>query len=118
MGLGDILDEPSQDGKIKVPTLRNVAITAPYMHNGYFKTLHGAVEFYSSRDTKRRCQQSLTTETKALAQQCWPAAEVPNNVNHDELGALNLSPTEINDLVAFLKTLTDGYKPKSPWRGY
>lgn len=114
-GLGKVLDLPSEDGKIKVPTLRNIAVTAPYMHNGYFKTLTGLVSFYSNRDIKRQCRNPLTTEAKALAQNCWPSPEVNSNVNHAELGSLKLSTQEINDLVAFLKTLTDGYKSQSPW---
>jgi cytochrome c peroxidase len=116
LGLGDSLDMPSEDGKIKVPTLRNVAVTAPYMHNGYFKTLRGVVEFYSNRDLKRRCRNSLTTEVNARAQNCWPSAETQANVNHTELGSLKLSAQEIDDLVAFLNTLSDGYKTDSPWR--
>lgn len=115
LGLGISLDLPTEDGKIKVPTLRNVAVTAPYMHNGYFKTLPGLVSFYSNRDIKRRCRNPLTSEAKALAQNCWPIAEVTPTVNHAELGSLNLRKGEIDDLVAFLKTLTDGYKPDSPW---
>lgn len=114
-GLGEILNNPLEDGKIKVPTLRNVAVTAPYMHNGYFKTLKGVVEFYSNRDLKRRCKNTMTTEAAAKSQKCWPAEEVQANVNHAELGALRLSAKEIDDLVAYLKTLTDGYKSESPW---
>ncbi|EIC31594.1 MULTISPECIES: cytochrome-c peroxidase [Methylomicrobium] len=116
LGLGGILDAPLEEGKIKVSTLRNVAVTAPYTHNGYFKTLRGVVEFYSTRDLKPRCRNPLTTEAKARAQKCWPAAEVIANVNHGELGSLRLTPREIGDLVAFLKTLTDGYRNGSPWQ--
>jgi cytochrome c peroxidase len=115
LGLGGILDKPAEDGKIKVPTLRNVALTSPYTHNGYFKTLRGVVEFYNTRDTKRRCPNSLTTEANALLQKCWPAPEVQANTNHAELGALKLTTQEMDDLVAFLKTLTDGYMAVSPW---
>ncbi|MGZ4998976.1 MAG: cytochrome-c peroxidase [Methylomonas sp.] len=116
LGLGGRLNLPSEDGKIKVPTLRNVNLTSPYMHNGYFNTLQGVVEFYSTRDIKRRCRNPLTTESNALSQNCWPIVEVQANVNHAELGSLRLSAQEKNDLVAFLKTLTDGYQPNSPWR--
>lgn len=114
-GLGSRLGANAELGKIKVPTLRNVAVTGPYMHNGYFKTLRGAVELYSNRDIKKRCGNTLTLETTALSKKCWPAPEENTNVNHAELGALNLKKKEIDDLVAFLKTLTDGYKPESPW---
>ena len=51
----------------------------------------------------------LTTEADALAQACWPAPEVAENVNRDELGNLGLTPMEEAALVAFMKTLSDGY---------
>lgn len=115
-GLGGSLDLAKEDGKFKVPTLRNIALSSPYTHNGYFKTLRGLVEFYSNRDNKRRCRNALTKEANARAQNCWPTAEVQANVNHDELGSLRLNAREIDDLVAFLQTLTDGYQKTSPWR--
>jgi cytochrome c peroxidase len=93
-GLGTPLGDAAQDGKFKVPTLRNIALTAPYMHNGVFTTLEEVADFYNSRDTKK-----------------WPAPEVKANVNQDELGDLKLTKPELADLVAFLKTLTDGYQP-------
>jgi cytochrome c peroxidase len=102
-------------GKQKVPTLRNVdarpgkGFTKAYMHNGYFKTLEGVVNFYNTRDVKPACPDPLTTGADALAQNCWPAPEVAENVNRDELGNLGLSPREEAALVAFMKTLSDGY---------
>jgi len=110
-GLGGVLDKRSEDGKFKVPTLRNIALTGPYMHNGYFKTLRGSVVFYNDRDKKPLCKTNLVTEAEALQQQCWPAPEVITNVNHDELGDLGLGEREIDDIVAFMQTLTDGWKP-------
>lgn len=82
-------------GKFRVPTLRNIAITGPYMHNGVFKTLKEVVSFYNTRDTGN-----------------WGDPEVNNygTVNTDELGDLGLTDQEVDDLVAFLKTLTDHYK--------
>lgn len=99
-------------GKIKVPTLRNVDArptpdaTRAYMHNGYFKTLAGVVRFYNTRDLWPLCPTDLP-EAQAMAQRCWPAAEVPATVNHDELGNLHLTPPEEAAVVAFLQTLTD-----------
>ena len=92
LGLGGVLNDNNENGKFRVPTLRNVAITGPYMHNGVFSSLRDVVEFYNTRDTRN-----------------WAAAEVSDNVNHDELGDLKLSEQEVDDLVAFMKTLTDGY---------
>jgi len=92
LGLGAVVDDPAMNGMFRVPTLRNVALTAPYMHNGILKTLYQVVAFYNTRDVAP-----------------WPAAEWPANVNHEELGNLGLAPREIEDIVAFLRTLSDGY---------
>lgn len=86
----------TQRGKFKVPTLRNIALTAPYMHNGVFKTLDEAVEFYNTRDKNDK----------------WGKPEVSENVNQDELGDLELTEQELKDIVAFLKTLNDGWQPE------
>lgn len=103
-------------GKHKVPTLRNVdkrpykGFIKAFGHNGYFKTLKGIVHFYNTRDVKPGCP-GLYTEEQAIEGDCWPAPEVPENVNQDELGDLGLSDEEEDALVAFLKTLSDGYAP-------
>jgi cytochrome c peroxidase len=92
VGLGKTVNDPAQNGKFRVPTLRNLAVTPPYMHNGVFKTLYSVVAFYNTRDVAG-----------------WPAPEVPEYVNMEELGNLGLTNQEVDDLVAFLKTLTDGW---------
>jgi cytochrome c peroxidase len=102
-------------GKHKVPTLRNVDLRTPglvkaYGHNGYFKSLEGIVHFYNTRDVKPVCS-SNHTEASAISQDCWPPPEVPENVNSAELGNLGLSVEEEAAIVAFLKTLSDGYVP-------
>jgi cytochrome c peroxidase len=90
-------------GKHKVPALRNVAakpapeLVKAFGHNGYFKSLKDIVHFYNTRDVEP-----------------WPAPEVPENVNHDELGNLGLTDEEEDAIVAFLETLTDGFEPPSP----
>ncbi|MHC4557803.1 MAG: cytochrome-c peroxidase [Planctomycetota bacterium] len=96
LGLGGELNKPSENGKFKVPSLRNVAKTAPYLHNGIFKNLRQVVVFYNTRDVGP-----------------WPPPEVRANVNRDELGDLGLTEQEIDDIVAFMLTLTDGYNPKN-----
>jgi cytochrome c peroxidase len=93
LGLGQVVDDPEFNGFFRVPTLRNVAATAPYMHNGVFHSLYQVVSFYNSRDVVP-----------------WPAPEVPSAVNRDELGDLGLTPQEMESIVAFLETLTDGYR--------
>ena len=87
-----------QEGKFKVMTVRNVELTPPYGHNSYFATLEEIVHFYNTRDMDR----------------IWGKPEVPQTVNDGELGDLGLSPTQETNLVAFLKTLTDGYHPPTP----
>ncbi len=96
LGLGGVLNDPAEYGKFRVPTLRNIGLTAPYMHNGIFPTLREVDLFYSTRDIGP-----------------WPPPEVEENVNTEELGDLGLSAGEIDDIVAFLKTLDDGYTPGS-----
>jgi cytochrome c peroxidase len=103
-------------GKHKVPTLRNVdlrpdaGLVKAYGHNGYFKTLEGIVHFYNTRDVKPACPGPYT-EAEALAANCWPAPEVAETVNKDELGDLGLTPDEEAAIVAFLKALSDGFVP-------
>jgi cytochrome c peroxidase len=106
-------------GKHKVPTLRNVdrrfgdGFPKAYAHNGYFKSLKTIVHFYNTRDVKPVCANSeFTSEKDALAEDCWPAPEVPANVNTDELGDLGLTAEEEDAIVAFLTTLSDGINVK------
>ncbi len=105
-------------GKQKVPTLRNVdkrygeGYPKAYTHNGYFKSLRSIVHFYNTRDTKEVCEDPFTTEKDALKMNCWPEAEIMDNVNDDELGNLELTQQEEDDIVTFLKTLSDGYEVK------
>jgi cytochrome c peroxidase len=103
-------------GKHKVPTLRNVDLRpAPnsvkgYGHNGYFKTLEGIVHFYNTRDVKPRCPGAYS-EAEAIAADCWPAPEFEATMNRSELGDLGLTPRQERAIVAYLKTLSDGFRP-------
>jgi cytochrome c peroxidase len=94
-------------GKFKVPTLRNVderpypEFVKAYMHNGVLKSLEEVVHFYNTRD--------ILTEN-------WPAPEVPYNLNTElfeghKIGDFQLDAEAEAAIVAFLKTLTDGYEP-------
>jgi len=102
-------------GKQRVPTLRNVAArpsagaVKSFTHNGYFKSLKSVVHFYNTRDVKPACPDRFTSEADALAMGCWPVPEVEENVNTDELGNLHMSGAQEDAIVAFLRTLTDGY---------
>lgn len=125
LGLGAFLESrmdyqqfaSANNGKQKVPTLRNVdkrpyeGFAKAYTHNGYFKSLKGIVHFYNTRDAKPACIDPFTTEAEALAQNCWPAPEVPVNVNSKDLGNLHLTEDQEEAIVTFLKTLSDGYQP-------
>jgi cytochrome c peroxidase len=93
-GLGAVVHNPRQFAHFKAPSLRNVAITAPYGHNGYFTTLKSIVHFYNTRDVRG----------------AWPAPEQPFNMNTTGLGNLGLTSQEEDDIVSFLGTLTDGYR--------
>ena len=106
-------------GKFQVPTLRDVDqrprpdFVKAYMHNGYFKSLKEVVHFYNTRDTLRRCTQGDPGEKTT----CWPAPEDARNLNRKQLGNLGLTPQEEDAIVAFLKTLTDQYKPATSTGG-
>ncbi|HYA07037.1 MAG TPA: cytochrome c peroxidase, partial [Xanthobacteraceae bacterium] len=103
-------------GKFQASSLRNVDrrprpdFVRSYMHNGYFKSLKEVVHFYNTRDVLPRCKPSDPGEKVT----CWPAPEQPANVNTTQLGHLGLSNAEEDAIVAFLKTLTDGYEPAAP----
>ena len=90
----------AQNGKHKVPTLRNVAVTAPYMHNGVFKDLKTVVEFYDKYNNKDR---NINPETKKT----WDDAEVKETIALKELKANALTDRKVEALVAFMKLLTD-----------
>jgi cytochrome c peroxidase len=100
-------------GKFKTPTLRNVDMrprpdfVKAYMHNGYLKSLKEVVHFYNTRDALPACRPGDHGEKVT----CWPAPENPVTMNRRQLGNLKLSDKQEDQLVAFLKTLTDGYRP-------
>ena len=83
-GIGEITHQPKDQGTFKIPSLRNVALTAPYMHDGRFATLEAVLEHYN-------------TGIKAN----------PNLGIQMRVGGIPLSATEKSNIIAFLKTLTD-----------
>ena len=99
-------------GKFKVPTLRNVdkrpneTFVKRYMHNGFFSSLQDVVHFYNTRDVLPVCGFSGSE----VGKNCWPLPEVALNANPN-VGHLGLSDEEEDDIVAFLKTLSDGFIP-------
>lgn len=112
LGLGarpDIKARPKGDrelGKHKVVSLRNIAVTPPYGHNGVFPTLESIVHFYITRDSLQR----IEPNEAGFGVTGWPAPEYPETVNRDnEMGSMHLTAEEELAVVAFLKTLTDDY---------
>lgn len=112
-----VADHPDLCGAFKVPSLRNVAITAPYFHNGKFKTLREVVSFYARRDTNPEEWYpsgpngiEKFNDLPAQYRKNVNTTEVPYNRQPGEQPALNSD--EIEAVVAFLNTLTDGYKPE------
>jgi len=96
------VQDPEADGKFKVPTLRNVAVTGPYMHNGVFEELTTVVLFYDKFNNPKR---QLNPETG----QPWADPEVAKNLALEtkEFKAPPLTDQKVAALVAFMQTLTD-----------
>ncbi len=95
--------DPQQAGKFKTPTLRNVAVTGPYMHNGVFKDLRTVVLFYNQYNS-RSPRSRINPETG----ETWQPAEIPENLSLKELKTgPALDDRRIDALVAFMQTLTD-----------
>ena len=131
---------PSTDGQFQVMTARDVALTPPqcptteagtgkpyfqkeFFHNGYIKSLKQLVHFYNTRDSVPNPNGNTTYAYPVTSGHCpagtvervtcWPQPEVKNNIDMTT-GALGLTNTEENQIVAFLETLTDGYNPANP----
>ena len=91
LGLGAQTGNAINNGEFRTSTLRNIANTAPYMHNGVFNTLREVINFYNTRDT------TFSEEP-----------EVNQNVDQGgRIGELGLTDNEIDDLVVFLEALSD-----------
>lgn len=93
-GRMEITNDPLDRGKFKTPTLRNIALTGPYMHDGRFETLEEVVDFYS--------------EGVVYSETIDPLMK---NVGQ---GGVKLSAQEKADLIAFLKTFTDNSYIENP----
>ncbi len=97
------VDDPAMAGKFRVPSLRNVAVTGPYMHNGVFRDLRTAILFYN-RFTLSNPQSQINPETGAR----WRAPEVAETVDLELLReGQPLAENHVEALVAFLTALTD-----------
>lgn len=94
------VSDPQHDGKFKVPTLRNSAVTAPYMHNGVFQDLATVILFYDKYNNEKN---NINPETG----KAWQKAEVEETINKKDLKMKKLTKVKVDALVAFIKTLTD-----------
>lgn len=92
--------DSAQKGKFKVPTLRNVAVTAPYMHNGIFKELRTTILFFDHFNNPDRKENPET-------RQPWAEAEYSATFDKSLLKGKALNDEDIDALEAFLKVLTD-----------
>ena len=102
---------PSARGEPQVP---GPYFQKEFFHNGYIKSLKQLVHFYNTRDKYRynvesgNCPSGTTEKVN-----CWPEPEIPQNMDMT-VGDLGLTNAEEDQIVAFLKTLTDGYTRPYP----
>jgi cytochrome c peroxidase len=97
------VNDTAHAGRFRVPSLRNVAVTGPYMHNGVFRNLETAILFYNRFLLGNK--ESLTNPETSRP---WGPAEVPGTVDEELLrGGQPLTEERVSYLVAFLETLTD-----------
>ncbi|MEP6502079.1 MAG: cytochrome c peroxidase [Betaproteobacteria bacterium] len=111
----DLAAHPEYCGLFRTPSLRNVALRKRFFHNGAIGSLRDAVAFYATRDTDPGRWYPHAPGAKASCDDLPPAyranlsREIPFQPRRD--GRPRLDAREIDDIVAFLGTLTDGWKP-------
>ncbi len=105
----DLRANPGACGQFRTPTLRNVALRPSFFHNGVFHSLRQAVEFYAQRDTRPGKWYPHAEKYNDLPPQYRQNVEMaaPFGRKAGERDALDAS--EIEAIVAFLETLTDGW---------
>ena len=94
-GLMAVTKDPQDRGKFKVPTLRNIAETGPYMHDGRFGTLEEVMDHYNSGIKVSETLSPLILEADN------------QEIDPDQARGLRLEGAEVEAIIAFLKTLTD-----------
>jgi cytochrome c peroxidase len=94
LGIYEFTKSPADVGRFKAPTLRNIALTAPYMHDGSIPTLEGVLDHYAAGG-------------RAIASGA-NAGNGHDNPNKDpRIAGFTLSRQDRDDLIEFLKSLTD-----------
>jgi cytochrome c peroxidase len=111
----DFRDRHEYCGLFRTPSLRNVARRPVFLHNGVFHSLSNVVRFYAERDTKPEQWYSRAPDGRILKFDDLPAAYVANldtqaPFDRHAGDAPPLSEQDIEDIVVFLQTLTDGYR--------
>jgi cytochrome c peroxidase len=118
----DKANDAAYCGLFRTPTLRNVALRHSFFHNGKFHDLAEVVAFYVTRDITPARWYAKDARGRVLAYDDLPA-KYQANINRESPfedqhpGSLpRLSVSEIDDVVAFMKTLSDGYLKENPYR--
>jgi cytochrome c peroxidase len=110
LGRGDVIDQPFYQFAFRVPSLRNVELTAPYMHNGAFATLDAVVRHYNDVEHTLRNYDLSQLDPSLRASYHGDAATITAllaTLDGRLRTPMNLSEDELGELVAFLKSLTD-----------
>src|SRR5205085_3678974 len=105
-GRGDVLDQPFYQFAFRVPSLRNVELTAPYMHNGAFATLEAVVRHYNDVEKTLRAYDVSQLDPSLRALYHGDAATITallGTLDGRLRTPMNLSEDEFGQLVAFLK---------------
>jgi cytochrome c peroxidase len=115
----DFADRPEYCGMFKSPSLRNVALRRTFFHNGVFHTLKQVLEFYAERDTNpdkwySRDNDGTVRKFDDLPPQFHANVNVEPPFDRPAGASPALSGPEIDDIIAFLHTLTDGYAGDKP----
>jgi cytochrome c peroxidase len=110
----DLADRPEYCGLFRAPSLRNVALRNSYFHNGVTHSLRDAVAFYAERDTRPekwfpRGAGGAVRKYDDLPPQYWKNVNDEPPFGQKPGDPPPLRESEIDDIVAFLQTLTDGY---------
>jgi len=114
----DIAEQTQFCGMFKTPTLRNTAVRRAFMHNGVYQTLQQVMDFYNFRDTNPEKVYPIGADGKPQKYNDIPAQyhanvdviDPPFDRHPGETPAM--TEQDEADIIAFLKTLTDGYKPE------
>lgn len=114
----DLKNNPALCGAFRVPSLRNKALKSSYFHNGVYSSFGQVIHFYLNRDLQAQTIYLKANGSPDIAYNDLPVKYQGNRETRPPFapvrGGARLSAAEIQDLIAFLCTLTDGYDPQNP----